>query len=168
MSIGINLCKESISNAYLQAVVATARMSMTKPSVDVNSIDWSLECPGMLGSVYQDPKLDIQLKCTAADSLPNGDLRLPLKMKNYNDLRCDNCLAPRILLVVVVPKNINDWLNQSEKELLMRRCGYWRSLRGEPVVTNAHKITVSIPRNQILTPQSLNDIMGRISNGGLP
>src|SRR5947208_3123117 len=58
-------------------------------------------------------------------------IRFPLKVKNYREL-IGKRYIPRILIVVVVPKKVNDWLKQDEKSLILRRCGYWVSLAGEP------------------------------------
>nr|WP_245543634.1 DUF4365 domain-containing protein [Methanoplanus limicola] len=35
-------------------------------------------------------------------------------MKNYNDLRPENVQVPRILLVLLVPDEIDIWIDQSE------------------------------------------------------
>ena len=53
-------------------------------------------------------------------------------------------------------------------ELVMRRCGYWVSLRGRPATTNQNTVTVSIPRAQMFHPESFCAIMIRIGQGGLP
>ncbi len=36
---------------------------------------------------------------------------------------------PRILVVIVVPELLDEWIAQTEENLVMRRCGYWFSLR---------------------------------------
>jgi len=38
--------------------------------------------------------------------------------------------VPRILVVVTVPAVAQEWLSQSEEEMVLRHCGYWISLRG--------------------------------------
>jgi hypothetical protein len=74
----------------------------------------------------------------------------------------------RILVVVLVPDDMNDWLRHSEPDLVMRRCGYWLSLRGMPATDNAEGKTVHLLRAQLFTVQSLQGMMDRIGQGGLP
>ncbi len=94
-------------------------------------------------------------------------MHFPLKRKNYDDLRKDR-LTVQILLVVVVPNETSDWLKQSEQEMILRRCGYWYSLIGEPATTNEYSITVTLPRQQQFTPEALRQIMQRINDKELP
>jgi hypothetical protein len=83
-----------------------------------------------------------------------ASVRYPLNLKNYNDLRI-NALVPRILVVVLVPENLADWLVQSEDELLMRHCGYWVSLRGLPETPNATTVTVELRRSNQFTVEAV-------------
>jgi hypothetical protein len=110
----------------------------------------------------------VQMKCTSRDILREAHLGFPLEIKNYNDLRHPDPLTPCILVVVVVPNDINEWLTHSESDLTLRRCGYWISLRGEPDISNSVSVTVNIPRTQVLTPDSLRAMMVRINDGGVP
>lgn len=91
-------------------------------------------------------------------------IHFPLKVKNYDDLRSD-VLVPNALVVVMVPNQVDDWLTQTEEELVLRRCGYWYSLLGEPATENVESITVHIPRAQQFTAAALQDMMTRINGG---
>jgi hypothetical protein len=91
-----------------------------------------------------------------------------LKIKNYDELRPTDLLVPRILIVITVPADLNDWLNHSEQELAMRKCGYWLSLRGEPAVSNTATRTVHLPRTSQFTVAELAAIMQRIGKGQNP
>lgn len=114
------------------------------------------------------PRLEMQLKCRAAE-LPLGDhFSHDLKLKNYEDLRDATVQVPRILIVVLVPEDVASWLTATENELVMRRCGYWVSLRGLPATANQTTVAVSIPRAQVFHPESLRAIMTRIGHGAMP
>lgn len=159
--------KEQFSNAYLQALSSVAGFSPQPPGVDDDSIDWTVAARGGNGTV-RSPRLDLQLKCKAA-SIPNRDhISYALKLKNYDDLRPENVLVPRILVVVFVPDEIESWLEQSEERLSMKRCGYWVSLRGMEGVQNRHTVTVRLPRSNLFTVSALESIMQRISNRESP
>ena len=95
-------------------------------------------------------------------------LRYPIKLKNYDDLRMVDFAIPRILVVVLLPDNLGDWVRQSEQELCMRYCGYWLSLRGMPETQNKSTVTVSIPRNNQFSVAALESIMQDIGQGIQP
>ena len=156
----LNARKEQFSNAYILSVAAVAGCSISKPSVDNDSIDWTIS-----NRLPKRPKLDVQLKCTSADELASGLSVYPLRAKNYADLISDDLIAPRILVLVVVPTELRDWLRISEQELVLRRCGYWISLAGEPESSNTTSVTVHIPRENRFTVESLSELMEKISKG---
>src|SRR5207237_680676 len=114
--------QEQFSNAFLLAVAAAAGCSAAKPSVDNDSIDWTLS-----NRMTHSPKLDVQLKCTVLEALADGNFHYELKKKNYDDLIID-VSSPRILVLVIVPEPIEDWMHQTAEHLILRRCAYWISL----------------------------------------
>jgi hypothetical protein len=150
--------KEKFSEAYVLAIAATAGYGTYKPSPDDDSVDFGIAAP----------RLELQLKCTAAPTPLGDSLSFPLKLKNYEELRADNFVIPRILVVVLVPDLADDWLEHSETELCMRRCGYWVSLRGKPATSNTKSVKISIPRQNQFTVQALQAIMQRLAKGELP
>jgi hypothetical protein len=163
----LNQQKEQFSNAYLRAVVATAGFGIYRPDPDEDSVDWGVAARGGKGTV-RSPRVELQLKCTAAD-LPDPDsLHYTLKLKNYNDLKAANLLVPRILVVVRVPDQPDDWLRQTEDELALRHCGYWMSLRGRPDTLNETSVTMLLPRRQVFAVGSLREMMTRVGEGGVP
>lgn len=159
--------KEQFSNTYLQTVTTVAGYSLYKPSVDDDSIDWGIAARGVMGRI-RSPRLELQLKSTSRDVLDDNWVRYPLKIKNYNDLRLPDFAIPRILVVLVLPENPADWLQQSEEELCMRYCAYWVSLWGMSETQNATTVTISLPRSNQFTVVSLQSIMQRIAQGVQP
>jgi len=159
--------KEQFSRAYVQAVAACAGFSWSVPSVDDDSEDMILGRTGGTGTI-RSPKLSLQLKCTSALTPTEDPFPFDIKIKNYDDLRDETVPIPRILVVVIVPDDVGDWLAHSEAEMVLRRCGYWVSLRALPTTPNTANITVEIPRTQTLTVQSLKEMMERIGSGALP
>jgi hypothetical protein len=159
--------KEQFSRAYIQAVAASAGFAWSTPSVDDDSVDLTLHQTGGSGTI-RSPKLDLQLKCRALATPTEVEFSHSVKMKNYNDLRDEAVLVPRILVVVLVPDDPADWLGHTEAELALRRCGYWSSLRGLPASANDAGQTVSMNRQRTFTVDALRAMMERISNGGLP
>jgi len=163
----VNQQKEQFSNAYVSAVVSVAGYALYKPQVDDDSIDWGIADRGGRGTI-RSPKVDLQLKCSGRHILADEEVGFPLKVKNYNELRPENYQVPRILVVVLVPDRIEEWLKHSEESLAMHHCGYWCSLRGNPEADNTSTVTVRVPRSQQFTVESVTSIMDRIREGGLP
>jgi hypothetical protein len=129
-----------------------------------SGIDATITVPGTIGSKRL-PRFDIQLKSTSQNILQEQSLKYRLTAKNYEELSCDDPFVPQLLVVVLVPENIAEWLSQSEESLCLRRCGYWLSLRGQPRLTNQNTITVEIPRQNIFNVEALQRIMQRIAAG---
>jgi len=165
--VDISQQKEQFSNVYLQAVTTVAGYSLYRPSVDDDSVDWGIAAKGVMGRIRA-PRLELQLKSTSRDLLDDKYLRYPLKLKNYDDLRLLDFAIPRILIVLVLPENLADWLQQSEEELCLRYCAYWVSLRGMSETQNTTTVTISLPRSNQFTATALQSIMQRIGQGVEP
>ena len=159
--------KEQFSFAYVRAVAAAAQIVVSEPTVDDDSIDLLFQQRGG-GGIVRSPRVEAQVKCTDAASVHQAHVAYPLKSKNYDELRPVDVLVPRILIVVLVPDDLGDWLNHSEQELAMRRCGYWLSLRGEPATANTTNVTVHLPRASQFTVAQLQAMMQRIGNDQNP
>lgn len=166
LSVDLNTQKEEFSYAYLYAVTSAAGYSFqrTTTPLDQLGIDLILTGIGVQG-LMGTPQLYVQLKCTSREVLDENYLKYPLRIKNYEELRVPKQYPPLILVVVLVPDNVNDWLHQSEDELCLRRCGYWISLAGETPTQNQETVTISIPRKNILTINTLKSLMQRIARG---
>lgn len=163
----INIQKEEFSYAYIYAVVSAAGYSFQKSSqpVDISGIDVTVTGTVLDDKLYE-PQLDLQVKSTSLNIMSEELIRYPLKLKNYNELRKEKTVAPRILVVVLIPENLNEWVNQSENQLCLHRCAYWISLRGQPQTTNTESVTIYIPRKNIFSVDALTTLMQQIQAGG--
>lgn len=126
--------------------------------MDDDSVDLSLVGKGYSG-IVRNPQIDLQLKCTS-QNLINGDtLKFPLKKKNYDDLRGDNVLSPRYLVVLVVPSADIDWLEHKDDHMVARNLCYWISIKDFPETTNDTSITLEIPITQRFNSTTLKNLM---------
>ncbi len=124
---------------------------------------------GSYRGTIRSPRLEVQLKCTAEPIWQSDPMRFALKKKNYDDLRGDDLLVPRMLIVVCVPEDITLWLDQSEERMILQRCGYYLSLRDFPArPASQGSITVQIPRRQQFTVTELRRMMDMIGKGQRP
>lgn len=154
--------EEMLSQRYVEAVAARAGFTTSRQNLDRNGIDLQIEAGGS-----RRPKLDIQLKATINLGQPqNGSYAYPLAVKNYVQLIGDT-MVPRILVVLDLPRDSEQWLDVTPDALLLRRCAYWHSLKGEPETDNKESITVHLPQEQAFTVAALNDLMDRAATGSL-
>lgn len=160
--------QEAFSVAYVRAVAAVAGFRVQEgPLPDDDSVDLTVTARGPGGTI-RSPCLDLQLKCRLGRPDDEPEWSYDLKAKNYDDLRHVDFMVPRILVVVAVPKEQQDWLYQDDEQLLMRHCAWWVSLRGLPRSENERTVRVRIPRNQRFDVPGLTGLMDRISQGGTP
>lgn len=163
----LNDQKELFSDAFIQAVSARAGFMISKPQLDRASVDWMIQSP-----VGRYPQLNIQLKCTSQieswDETPETFAFVLDNLKNYEDLRAPDVLIPIILVVVLVPRELDEWLVMTDEMLVLKRCAYWTTLRGEPPTTNTSSISIRIPVEQRFDHEALEGIMERIEQGGFP
>lgn len=55
------------------------------------------------------------------------------------------------------------WLEQTPDWLKITKCAYWISLKGLPDTNNQNTISIKIPSENILTKDTLREIMRRVS-----
>lgn len=154
--IGMPQRKELFSLAYISAVAARAGYQVVRPQLDFDSVDGIF-----MGDEGRRPRIEFQAKATSRDVLRHDHIAFPLSRKNYDDLRA-TVVVPRLLILVVLPENAEEWLSHSDECLVLRRCGYWKSLAGAQDTDNQEQITVQIPRAQVLDPQQLAGLMDRM------
>ena len=157
---------EEYSRAYLKAL-AVARGYVVKPESSPNndSIDvWVVGKGPVRGEGYS-PRLGVQLKCTATSQPKDGFLRQELSVTNYNDLRRTENNADRVLVVVCVPKDWKSRVQWTPEELRLARCAYWHSLMGADTTDN--KATITVKLTNILSLDTIDDLMYRVATGAL-
>ena len=167
--MSLNDLKSEFSYAYVRAVASAAGYFTEERarSKDADGVDLTLLSRSVLGTSVASPSLDLQVKGTAAWEDKNP-FPFDLEMKNYRELRSATFQIPRILVVVVMPASPADWLVHSEEQLLVRRCGYWKALRGAPESANTNQIRILMSRQQVFDVPQLQGLMSSVANGGLP
>jgi len=164
-----NDIKEELSYAYVHTLSARAGFSCDRPGKDRQSMDVVVSSEGPVCDDYQfhQAQLGLQLKATACDPPVSDHISFPLPINNYDDLRRLNVI-PRLLAVFLMPLDTGQWLlHEVEQHLSSRRCAYYLNLYGSPAVSNQTNRTVYIPRQNILTVESLTGLMAQASRGEL-
>lgn len=166
-----NEVESELSYAYLHAVAAQARMSCSVATrhEDNMGIDATVRAVERFDkdSILTDLTLDIQLKATLKKNFRQKDEKISYflrEISRYDKLRKKTVAIPRILVVLFLPDDSEEWLVWSEESLSMRECAWWVSLYGaNPVKETKTGTTVYLPTNQPFNPKQLRDIMTRLS-----
>jgi hypothetical protein len=65
-------------------------------------------------------------------------------------------------VVVFAPHDVALWAEHTEQQLMLRYCGYWTCLQGQPQSGNKAAVTVHLPRRNTFSIAGLTDLMARI------
>jgi Domain of unknown function (DUF4365) len=157
--------QEEFSYAFISAIAAAAGYSIGPPTrlMDNAGIDISVTAPGEIGSMLS-PKFDAQVKCTSDSRfMKETQIHYPLPVRNYTRLIHPYPLSPQLLIVVFIPKDLSSWVESTEDRTILQKSAYWISLKGKASTDNSDNITIHLPRHNLLTPLSLQEIMQRIA-----
>ncbi|MEQ1637327.1 MAG: DUF4365 domain-containing protein [Methylococcales bacterium] len=160
--------ESELSYAYLHAV-ASAKGINCQPlnrHADNRCRDALLTCyEHFEGSYKEEIDLKVQLKATIHEP-SNSESHLSYFFKGLNQydfLRQETKGQYRLLIVLFLPSNKEEWLNVSPDQLILKNCAYWVSLRGAGASENLTGTTVYLPKKQTLTPDNLLSIFEKLS-----
>ena len=152
--------EEALSRAYAGAVAAGAGYTVATYDLDRDGIDLRVQAGGSMR-----PAIDLQLKGTINLGEPKeGCFRFVLKRRNYDTLRIDT-QTPRLLMVLDLPKDQNQWITVTTEELVLRHRAFWLNLKGAEETNNKTSITVSIPEQNLFNVEGLQELMDQSREG---
>jgi hypothetical protein len=166
--------ESELSYAYLHAVSAHAGIGCEiagrhddSAGVDAKLTGWA---PFSGNGWRTEIDIKVQLKATVR---PPSVIRNCFSyyfqgIERYNDLRMTTLSTPRILVVLFLPSDRNEWLSHTDDALSLRKCAYWVSLRGAPATANVGGQTVYLPRSQRFDSDGLAKLMSRLSSDDIP
>jgi hypothetical protein len=166
--------ESELSYAYLHAIASRAGVNCKignrhddNAGVDACLTSWG---PFENGGYLTEVELNVQLKATIQAPTNNGThFSYFLSGKErYNALRCQTQATPRILVVLFLPPESEAWLLHSADQLIIRKCAYWVSLRGAQETDNVSGVTIKVPKIQVFSPESLTQLMTRLSRRDYP
>jgi len=158
--------QEGLSRAYVAAIAARCGMSWSSPRPDYG-IDQTLNDIVAYGDYRAESgfKIDVQAKSATRAHLTATHVKHDLERRAYDILRETAVGTPRILVVLVLPKDESLWVAQTEQELTLRHCAYWISLRGVAPSTNRRSVRVEVPRANVFSANTLQELMRRVKRG---
>lgn len=161
--------QEALSLAFLGAVVGTAGWTHDVHVSDFG-IDATVHYIQKRGDEFLETGHDlcIQMKSTTRARRNGLHLVHDLEVRAYNHLADTDVGTPRILVLYCMPADDSKWLSIGGRASTLRRCGYWKSLRGLSASTNSSTQRIKIPTANLFDCTALNSIMSRIRAGNLP
>lgn len=160
-----NTKKELASYAYISllAIQSGFESRVSQSALDAECVDMTLDYVGELHGVFG-WTLSLQVKCTSQNMVKkDGDIHFPLDVRAYDKLRHRGNIHKHLLVVVLAPKNLVEWVSVERKtrSTTIKGCAYWLDLAGMPAKENATSVTLKIPEANLLTPTSFYDIIDK-------
>ncbi|MCC8964554.1 DUF4365 domain-containing protein [Bradyrhizobium sp. Pear76] len=156
--------QDAFSGAYISAICAAAGCGVDAVALDNDKVDYLVRSR-VQGKVLNKPQIDIQAKCRMSGMAATDPISYTLDLETYDALRDVKVCIPRILVLVLVPDDVQEWIMQSEHALMLRHCAYWVSLKAMPPSANAATQTIHIPRKNFFGAQALQTMMTKIADG---
>lgn len=153
--------EESLCFAHIYALAGVAGVNYSANRYDYG-IDGHFIPVKKRGTRFIDTgfPLDYQAKATINWELKDGKIVYDLEAKTYNDLvHRTPAETSAILILLCLPKDRGHWHSATCNETTLKNCCYWHTVTGEPT-NNSDTKRIFIPSDQLLTPASLNQLLG--------
>ncbi len=139
---------EAFQRACLDAVAAAAGVSTALGGPDFDKTD------AYLTVLEKERSLTLQAQLKSTHTLPeqDGHVHFDLDVPTYNRLRdATSSTAPRVLVVMELPEQPNDWATCDHQSLVLRRRVFWTHLYGEAATENTASKRIRISTDRLLT-----------------
>ena len=167
-----NHIMESLSRAYVQAIAGGAGLNL---KLEYNTREFDYGVDGTFHPIKKIREtlvesgfpLDFQLKASTNWKSNSTHIVYSIKARAYNkivDRNNQGGAIPKILILLCLPKDTIRWLENTEDQLLLRKCCYWERLTGD-LTDNVDEVTIRIPRSQYLSVTSLIQLLGNVETG---
>jgi Domain of unknown function (DUF4365) len=170
-NIHITAAMEVLQTGYLHAVAAAAGCALSKPLPDVHGTDYNVSHGSAQHTTDTVADIKIQMKATSTVArdivTTKEDFAFQLDNKDLSKLNISTPHIPRLLVVLLLPKDQSAWLRASHEELTLRHCAYWVNLEGVSV-TGQERTTVRISLDHMFDDRALCEIMRKVGAGEKP
>jgi hypothetical protein len=162
---------EAFQEAYVRGVAAAAGCVVHgRPEID-EGVDITLTHTSEThqtddNTVY----LAIQMKSSSKGLIHEGKFASATMRRNrYDSFRAENVTVHKIVVILHMPAELEDWIRVGDDALLLHHKAYWVSIRGNtPIEPGTESAQVKAPVEQIFDDLALCRIMQRIGQGGVP
>ncbi|MGA6113347.1 DUF4365 domain-containing protein [Agrobacterium radiobacter] len=153
------------SVSYVRAVAAAAGCAVAVPEPDDDKVDVTISSR-VRGNVQRSPLINVQVKCEASGAFTGQHVSYVVDAETYESLIDPEHVVPRILVVVLVPDDMQHWLDHSPHEMSFRHCGYWVCLKNAtPLPPGQDSKTIQLPQQNRFDPFQLQAMMQHVADG---
>ncbi|MFI0978894.1 DUF4365 domain-containing protein [Streptomyces sp. NPDC021093] len=146
---------------FVSAIAAAAGFQVAVPYPDIGK-------DLILGRDHADPELDVQIALQVKSrrvgefTMAGDDFGISLPVEQYKRLR-GRRQVPCYLVMVVVPQDPGQYIRVEQQALTLYHSAYWLSLEHHtmPVQQGRKYVTVSVPRDNLLTIDVLHEFFDR-------
>ena len=160
--------KERLSVSYVSAVAAKAGVACRLTTQPEYGTDAHLvKVIKLPNGKYRDTGyiINCQIKATTTSEVRGDNIIYDMDVDDYNKLaEWEGGLC--ILVLFCLPQDTEDWLSLNEHELVLKKCCYWKQIMDPPSKNNSSQ-RVFIPRCQVFTPETITDLLEKVSRGEL-
>ena len=165
-----NRIKEQLSISYLNAIASYlgSELQVHGPLIDDDGIDVTIRPPQsrFLDCTNTKPSIDVQMKCTSSPRYDSsGDSMLfNLDRRIFTKMQIES-LSPTLLLVLILPEEVDEWISCNDSGLLMQREMLWYSANGcgRTVSDNQKTVNISIPCSNKVTKESVGQMLHKVA-----
>lgn len=152
-----NVWQGYFGEAFVNAIAAASGLEVSIPRLG-HVLDFSIYRPGPRGTSGS-RQINLQVKSWADGDVADDDhFHYQLEVSAYNRLAGEGHDVRHYLALCIVPGDARTYLNASHEKAVMLKAAYWLSLRDktpDPSLKSNSKKTVLVPREQLLTPETL-------------
>lgn len=160
----VQTIEELISESYVSAIIARSGYVPNSISKDFG-IDLEVRNITTYGKrrIDMGPFISLQLKASVNWSLEDDYVVYDMEADAFNRLvfRRDNAALPCALVLCCLPQDESLWMAACEDELTIKKCCYYYFVEGAESPNSSSK-RIRIPRDQLLTPESLLDLKAKL------
>jgi hypothetical protein len=158
--------QEALSRAYIHAIAGSCGLSCSFRDFDYG-IDMTVHEIKERDSRYFETgvRIDIQAKSCTAPLAADAPIVYDLEVRSYDILRESSETSPRILVLLTLPSDEQDWTAQDDDGLTLRKCAYWMSLWGMPETSNVNTVRLKIPRTNVFSAPALRELINKVRAG---
>ena len=159
MAIPKSHTKESLSGAFVRAIVAKAGQALTIKNESDYGVDGVIHRIEAINGKYQEtgPLFNFQLKATVTQKIRENEISYSIEADAYNKCVHWDGLLPMVLVVYCMPRDEALWCCLTEESLTLKNCAYWKFMKVDTVIKS--KKVILIPRNQIFDESAISHIL---------
>lgn len=164
MGLQVDVWQGKYAEDLVRAVASAAGLTTARRDLDVDGVDLNIGYPGKLrGTGF--PCIEVQIKSWRSPVVRENHFYYPLKVRNYDLLVGEvgvDFPVPRLLFLVIVPRNVNDYVHCLDTHYEFNHSVYWTSLMRLERPRNAKDAkVVRVPLLNVVTPESLIGLLRR-------